>query len=64
MRKKKGLSPNDIITLEIETGVREQEIINKFKIDLLKTIGAKEIKFIENEGALIKIDDLEFKINF
>ncbi len=63
-RKLTGLSPSDVISLEIEAGVKEQEILNLFKDDLLKTVGAKEINFKENEGIEIVIDDLVFKINF
>lgn len=62
MRKKEGLNPNDIITLEIETSTDGQELINAFKSDLMKTVGAKVINIVENEGEEIKIDELIFKI--
>lgn len=63
MRKEAGLSPSDVIELSIETGVEGQDLINKFKNDLSKTVGAKEIKISENTGKEIKIDELVFKIN-
>ncbi len=64
MRKKKGLNPLDMIILQIEAGLAEQEIINKFREELMKTVGVKEIKFIETEGEEVKIGELVFKINF
>jgi isoleucyl-tRNA synthetase len=62
IRKKNGLNPNDAITLIIETGVEEQELINKFKIELMKAVSAKEIQIKENDGQEIKIDEFVFKI--
>ena len=63
MRKKKGLNPSDVITLEIEAGVNEQEIINKFRNDLLKSVGAKDIMIKEIDGDIVSIGNLSFKIN-
>ncbi|MES2023408.1 MAG: class I tRNA ligase family protein [Patescibacteria group bacterium] len=62
MRKAKGLMPSDIITLTIDTDTKGQEIINKFKEEFLKVVGAKEIMFGENDGMEVKIDSLIFKI--
>ena len=50
MRKKAGLNPNDIIALEIETSVDGQELINKWKNELLKAVGAKDLQFKDNSG--------------
>ncbi len=63
MRKVAKLNPSDVITLEVETSVEGQELINQFKSELLKTVGAKEIKIVENQGIEVKIDELVFKIN-
>ncbi|HAE36552.1 TPA: isoleucine--tRNA ligase [Candidatus Nomurabacteria bacterium] len=63
MRKKAGLNPNDIIGLEIETSVDGQDLITKFKTELLKAVGAKEIKIKENSGVEVKIDVLVFTVN-
>ncbi len=63
MRKKNGLNPNDIITLEISTEVKGGEMINKFKADLLKSVGAKDLLIKENNGQEVKIDDLVFILN-
>ncbi len=63
LRKKKGLNPNDIIVLNIETNVDGQEFINKFKGDLLKSINAEKIEIEETNGSIIKIDEFVFKIN-
>lgn len=64
MRKKAGLNPSDIINLSIETNIDGQELINKFKNEILKTVGAKEIKIGETEGTEVKIDELIFVISF
>lgn len=62
MRKKQGLSPSDVIKLQIETNVEGQELIEIFKGDLLKTVGAKELSIAENEGTEVKVDELLFII--
>jgi isoleucyl-tRNA synthetase len=62
MRKKEGLNPSDIITLVVDTNVEGQELINKWKAELMKTVIAKEIKIKENEGVEVKIDQFVFKI--
>lgn len=63
MRKKGGLNPNDIVILEISTSVDGQELINKFKNELLKAVGAKDVQIKENTGTEIKIDNLIFTLN-
>jgi len=63
MRKDAKLTPSDVITLTIGTSKEGEDLINKFKTDLLKTVGAKEIKIYENTGTEIKIDELIFKIS-
>lgn len=63
IRKKKGLNPNDIITLIIGTDTNGQALINKFKTELMKVVGAKEIQIEENEGQEVKIGELVFKIS-
>ncbi len=63
MRKKQGLNANDMITLSIETGREGQQLITTFKNDLLKTVSAREIKIVENEGTEVKIDELVFVIS-
>jgi isoleucyl-tRNA synthetase len=60
MRKKQGLNPNDTIVLEIETSVEGQELISQFESEFLKTVGAKELRIVENQGVEIKIDELVF----
>jgi isoleucyl-tRNA synthetase len=63
IRKKDGLNPMDLVELNIETNILGQELINKFKEDLMKAVGAKELDFRENDGAEIKINDFVFKVN-
>jgi len=62
IRKKKGLNPNDVITLTIGTDEAGQELINKFKDELKKAVIAKDVQIKENEGQEIKIDEMVFKV--
>ncbi len=62
MRKKEGLMPSDVITLSIATDTKGEELIKEFETDFKKTVGAKEIKIGENDGAEVKIGELSFKI--
>jgi len=62
IRKTMGLVPSDVVVLSVKTDEMGQELINKFKDSLLKIVGAKEIKFIENSGTEIKINELIFVI--
>ncbi len=62
MRKKAGLNPSDTIVLSIETDTEGQGIVTTFKDDFLKTVGASELQFTQNEGTEIKIDELVFKV--
>jgi len=62
-RKKKGLNPNDVISLIIETNVSGQEFINSLeKNEFLNIIGAKDLRVEENNGTEVKIDDFILKI--
>ena len=63
MRKKQGLSPSDSIVLEIETGIEGQAMLEQFKSDLLKTVGAQQLSVVENKGTEIKIDELVFIVS-
>ncbi len=62
MRKKEGLMPSDVIVLNISTDSTGEALIKEFENDFKKTVGAKEIKIGENDGAEVKIGGLIFKI--
>lgn len=63
IRKKDGLNPNDIIILEIFSSKDGEEILNKFRNEMMKTIVAKDIQLKDNEGVKITVSDIEFKVN-
>jgi len=63
IRKKNGLNPMDLVTLEIQTNVDGQELINKFKNELMKAVSAKDVQIKENQGIEVNIDNLLFVIN-
>lgn len=62
MRKASGLMASDMISLNIATNESGQQIINKFINDFKKTAGLTDVKFADNEGTEIKVDELVFKI--
>ncbi|MEK7586053.1 MAG: class I tRNA ligase family protein [Patescibacteria group bacterium] len=64
MRKKEGLNPNDVIVLTIATNTEGQEIVNKWKSELMKIAGAKEVNIADNQGTEVKIDELTFLVSF
>jgi len=63
IRKKEGLTPNDSIVLSLDTNDKGRELIEKFETEIKKTVLASIIKFEENNGEEIKINDLVFKIS-
>lgn len=62
MRKEKGLTPSDVITVSFTTNEAGKKLIQKFEADLKKTILASKIEFNENDGIEIKVGDLVFKL--
>jgi isoleucyl-tRNA synthetase len=50
IRKKNGLNPNDMVTLVVSTSEEGQELIKKFKKELMKTVSAKDVEIKENDG--------------
>ena len=62
MRKKMGLTPSDMVSLNVETIDAGKNLIQKFESDLKKTVLVSEIHFSPNDGSEIKIDNLVFKV--
>jgi isoleucyl-tRNA synthetase len=62
IRKKIGLTPNDIVVLTFETGEKGKKLIQKFEKDMKKTVLLSKIEFKKNNGEEIKIDELVFKV--
>lgn len=62
MRKKIGLTPSDVVMLSVEANDAGKELIQKFGEDLKKTVLVSQVDFEENDGEIIKISDLQFKI--
>ncbi len=62
LRKTEGLMPSDPISLEVETSEAGKSLIQKFGVDLKKSVLAQKVEFTSNIGLEVKIDDLEFKI--
>jgi isoleucyl-tRNA synthetase len=62
MRKNMGLTPSDVVSVVFETDEKGKKLIKKFETDMKKTVLVSQIKFGNNEGQDIKIDELVFKI--
>ncbi|MCL5004345.1 MAG: class I tRNA ligase family protein [Patescibacteria group bacterium] len=59
LRKKTGLTPQQKIELIIETG---ENFIKNFSEEIKRAVNAETIEFTQNNGEIIKIDELEFKV--
>ena len=63
LRKEAGLTPEQKVVLEIQTGVNGKIFIEKFEDEIKKSVGAKEIEFKNAIGGKeVKIDELEFTL--
>lgn len=62
LRKKENLVPNDRVSLIIETSESGKDLIEKFKSDLMKVAGLKDVVYGTVEGEGLKIDEFTFKV--
>lgn len=62
MRKKIGLTPSDVVAVSFDTNEAGKNLVEKFEIDMKKTVMASSIDFKKNEGEDVKIDELVFKV--
>lgn len=62
MRKKMGLTPNDIVVLSFETNEKGQKLVKKFEDDMKKVVSVSDVKFEGNDGFEVKVDELVFKV--
>ncbi|OGJ15147.1 hypothetical protein A2587_00870 [Candidatus Nomurabacteria bacterium RIFOXYD1_FULL_42_14] len=62
MRKKMGLTPNDVVTLLFDTDDVGRKLVCKFEADIKKTVLASGVKFKKNDGEILRADELEFKV--
>ncbi len=62
IRKKMGLTPNDVVSIAVETSEEGKKLIRKFETDLLKVVLASKIEFKSNNEPEIKINELVFKL--
>lgn len=64
MRKQKGLTPDDTISLVIGTNETGKEVVQKFESDIKKTVGANSLEIVENVSEEIVIEEIPFSITF
>ena len=63
MRKSQGLNASDMIEVHIETNIEGQDLLNRFKAEIMKTAGVEELTVGQVEGGTeVAIDDLVFKV--
>lgn len=62
LRKKSDLSPEDIISLSVETEEKGQKIIGMFDENLKKTAGVSEVSFGGNDAEELNANGVVFKI--
>ncbi len=62
MRKKMGLTPSDVVSIFLETDEAGKNLIQKFEADMKKTVLVSKIEFKANDGDLVKIGELNFKV--
>jgi isoleucyl-tRNA synthetase len=67
MRKDANLVPSDLVDLSIETSAEGKALVEKFTDDLKRVAGIKNIRGTDAElrgtdAEVVKIDDLEFKL--
>jgi isoleucyl-tRNA synthetase len=63
MRKKKNLEPKDLMTLLVKTGEKGKALIEKFKIELSRVTGLRDIQFGEVVGEALKIEEVDFSFD-
>ncbi len=60
MRKTMGLKPSEMVQVSLSENAKN--LVEKFKDDFVKTVGAKELVFAENDGTEVKIGELVFVV--
>jgi isoleucyl-tRNA synthetase len=62
IRKKMGLNPLNSVLIRIENTKEVEDLINKFKKDIVKAVGASDIEIGPNNGEEIKLSEFSFKV--
>ncbi len=62
-RKAEGLSPQDAISLTINTAKEGEALITQFETEIKKTVGADTIEFAKTEGEEIKAGEHTFVVH-
>ncbi len=62
LRKKTGLMPADVVTLYVQCGEIEKDVINIFLPEFQKTTGVREVVWGDTSGDEVKIGDLSFVV--
>ena len=63
IRKENGLTINDRVVLKVESDKKGQELVHKFKEDLIKTTGLKSITFVDGlQSDSLQIGQSAFKM--
>src|SRR3989338_9709747 len=62
IRKKMRLTPSDVVSITFETNEEGKKLIEKFEVDMKKTVLVSKIEFGRKTGEEGKIDNLGFNV--
>ncbi len=62
LRKKTGLTPSDVVVLQVETSEAGRALVEKFMEDMKRVVLLSKVEFAGNDGDVVKLGDLEFKV--
>ena len=62
LRKKTGLTPSDVVVLTVETSEAGRALVEKFMEDMKRVVLLSRVEFAGNDGDVVKLGDLEFKV--
>ena len=62
MRKAKGLTPDDRISVSIDTDEVGKDVVSTFESELKKIVQADSVTLESNDGEEVKVDEIVFKV--
>jgi isoleucyl-tRNA synthetase len=63
MRKEAGLEPKDRVVLTIDTSDEGMALIEQFKTELIRVVGASDVVFGHSDAKAFSIDELSFMVH-
>lgn len=63
LRKKQGLEPHDVVTLQVQTNESGKQLIESFNDEICTTAGLSDIIYTSSEGEEVRVEDLTFVLS-